>query len=209
MRTSKGVMWVEIDVSDLSKRLSGISASNLMRMPAFKRTALHCGLKAKTVVVQATRTAVPADPREAWRAVSIGYSDRKGAPVLFLGINENRTVERRAWNPKRKGTRGKRSISADTRKRNAYWGRSRAFVLRFLNTGTQVRYTNTRGRWNKARSSYAVKTIDKNVKSAKRGAITKTKGFFYKPAKRALAQAGREWLALTSDLIAKTFNQQV
>ena len=209
MRTSKGVMWVEIDVSDLSKRLAGISASNLMRMPAFKRTALHCGLKAKTVVVQATRTAVPADPREAWRAVSLGYSDRKGSPVLFLGINETRDVDKRAWNPRRKGTRGVRAISARTKALNTYFGRSRAFVLRFLNTGTQVRYTNTRGRWNKARSSYAVKTIDKNVKSAKRGAITKTKGFFYKPAKRALAQAGREWLALTSDLIAKTFNQQV
>lgn len=202
-------MWVEMDVSDLSKRLAGISASNLMRMPAFKRTALHCGLKAKTVVVQATRSKVPVDPREAWRAVSIGYSDRKGAPVIFLGINENRTTEKRAWNPKRKGTRGKRSISDDTKRRNSYWGRSRAFVLRFLNTGTQVRYTNTRGRWNRARTTYKVKTIDENVKSAKRGAITKTKGFFYRPAKRALAQAGHEWLALTSELIAKTFNQQV
>ena len=202
-------MWVEMDVSDLSKRLAGISASKLMRMPAFKRTALHCGLKAKAVAVRATRAAVPVDPREAWRAVSIGYSDRKGSPVLFLGINEDRTVDRRAWNPKRKGTRGTRSISADTRLKNSYWGRSRAFVLQFLNTGTQVRFTNTRGRWNKARTSYVVKLKDKNAKSAKRGAITKTKGFFYRPAKQALQQTGREWLVLTSELIAKTFNQQV
>ena len=177
MRTSKGVMWVEMDVSDLQKRLAGVSAGRLMRDQAFKRIALHCGLKAKAVVVQATRAKVQSDPREAWRAVSLGYSDKRGAPVLYLGINENRDVDKKAWNPTRKGTRGVRTISERTKALNTYWGRSRAFVLRFLNTGTQPRLTKHRGRWDKAHKVYGRKRMTQG-KAANRGAITKTKGFF-------------------------------
>ena len=206
MRTRKGVMWVEMDASDLRERLAGISASRLMRDQRFRRITVHCGLKAKAVAVQATRAAVPADPREAWRAVSLGYSDRKGSPVLFLGINETRDVDKRAWNPRRKGTRGVRAISARTKALNTYFGRSRAFVLRFLNSGTEPRLTKHRGRWDKAHKVYGRKRMTKG-KAAFRGAITKTKGFFIRPAKRALAQVSAEWLEMTSGLIARIMNR--
>lgn len=201
-RTRVGAIWVEVDVSDLSQRLQGISASNLMRHPRFVTLGTHVGLKAKTIAVNAVRSKLKSDPREAWQAVSLGYSSKKGAPMLFLGINDDWDVDRRPWNPVRKGTRGTRPVSRRTNEVNSYYGRSRAFILRFLNTGTQERKTNTRGKWNRARTSYKYKVYDEDIKVfARRGAIKKFKGFFIGPAKRALEQVSEEWLKETMSLV--------
>lgn len=194
-------------MSALADRMAGISADKLMEMPEFKQLTLHHGLRAKDVVVQATRSAVKTDPREAWRGVSLGYSDRRGAPVLFIGINEKRDVDRRAWNPTRKKTRGARSVSPDTVKRNSYFGRSRGFVLRWLNSGTQQRLTKHRARWNKDHTSYRYKENEKSTATAaNRGAI-RGKRFFSKSAQRALIWISNDWLHDTAQLVERKFNR--
>lgn len=205
-RQRKGVFWVDIDVSSLRERMAGISASRLMELPEFRKMSLHYGLEAKEVAVNATKRALKTDPREAWRAVSLGYSDKRGAPVLFLGINESRNVDKRPWNPKRKGTRGQRTISAETRTRNSYWGRSRAFILRFVNSGTEQRFTKRRGRWNRGATAYGYKKLSEG-KAANRGSI-KGRKFFYSKARRALIAVSQDWLVATNQLVAKEFNRR-
>ncbi len=205
-RQRKGVFWIEYDVSDLRDRLSGINADKLMALPEFKRMSLHYGLVAKQTAVQVTRRAVAVDPREAWRGVSLGYADRRGAPVLYLGINERREVDKRDWSPSRKGTRGQRAVSQRTRAMNMYWGRSRGFVLRWLNQGTKERITNNRGRMNRAGTSYTYKRIDDRRVDARRGRI-RARNYFYEPARRALLWISEDWLKATSALVAKRFNR--
>lgn len=185
--------------------MAGISAHRLMGLPEFRKMSLHYGLEAKSVAVSVTKKALKTDPREAWRAVSLGYSDKKGAPVLFLGINESRDVDKRPWNPKRKGTRGQRSISSETRNRNSYWGRSRAFILRYVNSGTEQRFTRRRGRWNRGATAYGYKKLSEG-KSANRGKI-EARNFFYSKARRALIAVSQDWLEATTRLVAKEFNR--
>lgn len=204
VRKKFGALVYDLDVSDLRDRLSGISARSLMRMPDFKRLSMHHGLRAKDMMVRTVRDKVVSDPREAWRAVSLGYADRKGMPMLFLGINENRTVDKRPWNPVRKGTRGRRTVSGTTVEKNSYWGRSRAFVLRFVLNGTQNRrnYTvGTHGSMNMSRKAMQAAQVGANRRRIK------PRLPFVREAKRLLTGIGAEWLNETRELIAKTFNR--
>lgn len=194
-RTRRGAFYVDYDVSSLQDGLSGITAHRLMSMPEFKKISLHYGLVAKEQTVRATRAKVPNDPREAWRAVSLGYSDKRGAPILYLGINEKRTVDKRPWNPRKKGTRGERYVSQGTRNRNAYFGRSRAFVLRWVLGGTQARTTGPLKRKGGTKG-----------KTANRGRIKKHLNY-YVTAKRSLLSVSADWLRETRELVEQKFGR--
>ena len=192
-RTRRGVFYVDYDVSSLRDGLSGITAHRLMSMPEFKKISLHYGLVAKEQTVRETRAKVPNDPREAWRAVSLGYSDKRGAPILYLGINEKRTVDKRPWNPRKKGTRGERYVSQGTRNRNAYFGRSRAFVLRWVLGGTQARTTGPLKRKGGTKG-----------KTANRGRIKRHLNY-YTTARRSLLSVSADWLRETRNLVEQKF----
>ena len=189
------MFYVDYDVSSLRDGLSGITAHRLMSMPEFKKISLHYGLVAKGQTVRETRAKVPNDPREAWRAVSLGYSDKRGAPILYLGINEKRTVDKRPWNPRKKGTRGERYVSQGTRNRNAYFGRSRAFVLRWVLGGTQARTTGPLKRKGGTKG-----------KTANRGRIKRYLNY-YVTAKRSLLSVSADWIRETRNLIEQKFGR--
>ena len=189
------MFYVDYDVSSLQDGLSGITANRLMSMPEFKKISLHYGLVAKEQTVRETRAKVTNDPREAWRAVSLGYSDKRGAPILYLGINEKRTVDKRPWNPRKKGTRGERYVSQGTRNRNAYFGRSRAFVLRWVLGGTQARTTGPLKRKGGTKG-----------KTANRGRIKRHLNY-YVTAKRSLLSVSADWLRETRNLIEQKFGR--
>lgn len=82
------------------------------------------------------------DPREAWRAVRANvWKEGKGLGGSLTILDDRSTAETRPWPLT---TRKPRPRSSRTQQVMDYHGRSRAFVLRWLNAGTQRRVTGGR-----------------------------------------------------------------
>lgn len=128
--------------------------------------------QAKKQVVAAARAALPNDPRKAYQGIKlIVYKDGNGA---MLNILDGKKVKKMAvYKPKRGGRSGivrRRRVSDRTKQIRGYIGKDRAFILRFVNSGTDVRSAST-------------------VKGANRGKIV-GRGFFAPAADAAMNQAG-------------------
>lgn len=101
--------------------------------------------KARSALTKAAKSAVPNDPRQAYKAV------RRGIYKRVLGGNLNILAQKKAGEPhayvkqrkldrnphQRGGNRMPRSER--TKKLDSYWGKDRGFILRFLNDGTDDR----------------------------------------------------------------------
>lgn len=82
------------------------------------------------------------------------------------------------------GIRRRRYVSPETKRRKGYRGADRAFILRFINSGTEDRYTKVKGKGMK--------------KSAYRGLLSTT-NFFQPAAESGISRASR----VLSERIAK------
>lgn len=109
--------------------------------------------KARTALAKDAKSAVPNDPRQAYKAV------RRGIYKRVLGGNLNILAQKRAGTPhayvkqrkldrnphQRGGNRMPRSER--TKKLDSYWGKDRGFILRYLNDGAdRTGNTSNRGR---------------------------------------------------------------
>lgn len=101
-----------------------------------------------------------ADPRRAYKAVRYAvYKRILGGQVNIL---DPRRVQKAPYNPPRRGTsdpkgRGGNRMTRSPRTQDLmeYYGASRAFVLRFLNNGTEPRYNGGRnGRTREERDTF-------------------------------------------------------
>lgn len=167
---------------DLTNCMSGINRLRELKLTNNRDVAsalLRIGMKAKTEVAQATQREIPDDPREAWRAVRLKVLNKRVAGSAITINDDRSTAETRPWNPPRKGTRGERLRSRRTEMIDSYWGRSRAFILRFLNAQAS--------RYNRGQ-----------LKAHK-------KNWFYRPARKAIENAAIEFQTWTLDYIHQLF----
>lgn len=216
-RQGGGAMWFELDCSSVTSRLRGITASWLRNNHEARKKMLHWGLVAKKESITAVRSKVLIDPRSAWKAVTFGMSwSNPSQAILYLNITDNNTAFTRTWVPyrhpvtrnKRGDTRGgnRRKQNDRTKQVNAYWGRSRAFVLRFVNSGTEERKNNQTGRWNRGAKSYRTKTINSGMKTPNRGKI-KRRNFFFGPSRIALLRVAVSCIEDLQKIIIKEIDR--
>lgn len=109
------------------------------------------------------------DPRDAWRGVRAYVARKDDRLAGGISITNDPTVtETRAW--KTTDRQSKR-----TQQLNSYYGRSRAFILRWLNAGTKARYAGGR---NRRKNGVTYVIANKGVKKASFRGKVKGKGWF-------------------------------
>lgn len=92
------------------------------------------------------RGVMKSDPRQAYKAIKmVTYKDANGGNVSIL--NRKQAVRSMGIEPKPdggvSGIRRKRKVSERTHQVRGYRGSDRAFILRFINSGTIGRHTET------------------------------------------------------------------
>ena len=95
----------------------------------------------------AAKSAIPNDPRNAWQGVRV-ITLKKGAGAVVGLLNPYSVTSMRLYSKPKGGKSGiprKREISKHTKQTESYFGKDRAFILRFINQGTDARFTGTRG----------------------------------------------------------------
>lgn len=171
----KGVQ-ITFDLTQIASGIDRLRKLKLQDEPDVLRELLHVGLEAKDQVVTNIRSEMPNDPRESWRAVKLKVL-KKPKVGGAIAITADRTAtDRRPWNPPRKGIKG-RTRSEKTVRNDEYFGRSRAFILRFQANGVSKRN------------------------------ISKHKGMFYPTAQRAIDVAAEKFQAWTLDFIHELFGE--
>ena len=172
----------------------------------------------RKVLMQARKTVMDSiqfkhgDPRKAYKAVKTAvYRKILGGSVSILN---KRGVKFDNYEPVRKlrpGQRGgnRRARSDRSNKLMHYAGDSRAFVLRFLNAGTQGRainfeYDEAREHVHRGSQGGNVRKYGKTINTGYRGNIA-PRNFFGNSSHRALQQAAAELDKLIDDMIRKEF----
>lgn len=149
-------------------------------------------MQARKQVSQSAQGAMKSDPRQAYKAVKTAvYRRLLGGSVSIL--NKRRAGAAGSYEPphtlqpnQRGGNRVKRGQR--TQQVMSYQGADRAFVLRFINQGTNQRTAGTRG----------------GHLSGNRGSIA-ARNFFSSSSHQALQQAAAELDKLIDDMISKEF----
>ena len=155
----KKIKELETTNPGFEKRLRGVIRQVLGQVRAALQKDAESGLQMKS------------DPRKAYKAVRYAvYKKIFGGQVNIL---DGRKVTRGSYEPPRKGLprRGgnRRARSPRTQDLIEYEGASRAFVLRFLNQGTRVRYAGY-GRNGRTQDEYESFVL-KNQGRGNRGSI--------------------------------------
>lgn len=155
----KKIKELETTNPGFEKRLRGVIRQVLGQVRAALQKNAESGLQMKS------------DPRKAYKAVRYAvYKKIFGGQVNIL---DGRKVTRGSYEPPRKGLPGRggnrRARSPRTQDLIEYEGASRAFVLRFLNQGTRVRYAGY-GRNGRTQDEYESFVL-KNQGRGKRGSI--------------------------------------
>lgn len=101
---------------------------------------------ARKALQNAARSAIRNDPHQAYKAIKIvTYKDANGGNISIL--NRKGAVRSMGVEPKPNGgvsgIRRKRKVSKRTKQVRGYRGADRAFILRFINSGTIGRHTET------------------------------------------------------------------
>lgn len=167
-------------------------------------------LAARRTVANSAKDAMKSDPRKAYQAVkSAVYRQLLGGNISILnkrGTKVDSYEPPRKLQPKQRG--GNRVARSDrTDALMHYAGSSRAFVLRFLNAGTQGRVINftsdpRRARVNRGSQGGNLQKYGKTVNTGRRGSI-RPRNFFATSSHTAMMKAADQLTALIDDLIKK------
>lgn len=149
----------------------------------------------KKAVANSAKGNMKADPRKAYKAVKTAvYKRILGGSVSILDKRRHGTMS--LYAPPRKGTkdpfgRGGNRVprSQRTEQVMSYQGADRAFILRFLNAGTDARTAGSRG----------------GRLSGNRGRIT-ARNFFSNSSHTAMEKAADELSKLIDELVRKEMN---
>lgn len=141
--------------------------------------------QARKQVTAAAKAALPNDPRRAYQGVKmVVYKDGNGGMINIL--DGKRAKKMAVYKPQRGGKSGivrRRKVSNRTKQLRGYTGKDRAFILRFVNSGTATRSATT-------------------VKGANRGAIV-GRNFFASAADAAMNAAGARLGAKVEKMIGE------
>ena len=166
-------------------------------------------------MTRAAASAMDSDPRQAQRAVrTMVYKRILGGNVNILQKKRGRTQTTK-YEPTRTlktGQRGgnRRKRSERTMKLESYYGSSRAFVLRFQNSGTQERgvkfnYNENRSAVHRGSRGGNLQKYGKTINTGRRGSITGT-NWFGKRAHSEMEVAAQNLSLKIDQLIQKELN---
>lgn len=181
-----------MDVDAVLRDLERMRLDRAVSKPQFRRIVKRELSVARRNVAKEARRVLKNDPRQAWKGVkTVTYRKTLGGNIAIL--EPKGRVWRSDWKKPRKVRSGKIGGNRVTPhpdytvRRDSYWGASRAFVLRFINSGTNIREA---GRFST------------KFKGANRGRITRETGWFEKAANReAEAAVERIQEQLTNEVI--------
>jgi hypothetical protein len=146
------------------------------------------------------------DPRKAYKAVKYTvYRKILGGNVSILSPRKAgaryELIKPRTLNPNKPGG-NRRTVSGRTYQIETYYGRDRAFILRFLNSGTSnrnIKFTEN--------SKRKVDKWDKHPNTGNRGNIA-PRNFFRGAGERALAKAANNLATLIDNELEAMLNKK-
>ena len=157
----KSGVALQFDGDEVMRMLDRMLFDNVVKKKDVRKIIRQEIAPARKDVIAAAKGAMKSDPRNAKIGVkTMVYKNATGANVSLF----NRKGSAKSPRGGRSGIKRNRSVSKDTARINSYRGRDRAFILRFINDGTEGRHA-----FKKSRS--------KNNRTAYRGAIA-ARNFF-------------------------------
>jgi len=184
-------------------------STNHKTQKALQKLIRKAIMEARAKVVSAAKGAMENDPRGAARAV------RTAVYKKILGANINIYNSRKAhgstsYEPPRKLTPGQRGgnrmkRSERTARIMSYDALDRDFILRFINSGTKVRYAGN-GRNGRTESDYN-RFIENHGGRGHRGSIA-ARNFFCGAGERALVQAADNLANLIDEELENILNKK-
>lgn len=155
---------------------------------------------AETRAEGGVRSAVPNDPREAYKAV------RHAVYKRVLGGNLSILNKRKRSGAVAEVSASVRGRSGKTERSMSYSGEDRGFILRFLNSGTGQRFVSTLNARDIVRKSVDDRPGGRSYKGGigNRGAIS-ARNFFGRVAQRELNEAAKR----IGELIEEEFNKMI
>lgn len=139
----------EESFNQVIEALSRLMVSHPDTKKSIKRMLANEAKKVRNNITKDVRANIDNDPRSVYQAVKRSlYKKILGFNVSILDAKKGSVKSMRLYHPVRKldstphqrgGNRIKRSNA--TKARDGYFGKGRAFVLRFYNSGTQMRQT--------------------------------------------------------------------
>jgi hypothetical protein len=165
-------------------------------------------MAARREVAKAASGSMKADPRKAYKAVKTAvYRRILGGSVSILNKRGTKFDHYEPPRTLRPGQRGGNRRPRSQRSDNLlhYAGDSRAFVLRFLNAGTNARYIQFTGDSNRSRvnrGSQGGTKYGKTINTGRRGNIA-PRNFFSSSSHRAMQKAADQLSILIDQMIQK------
>ena len=167
-------------------------------------------LAARKVVADSAKSQMQSDPRKAYKAVKTAvYRQILGGSVSILnkrGTKFDNYEPPRTLQPGQRG--GNRRARSDRSNRLLHYaGDSRAFVLRFLNAGTQSRTIEfvtdpRRSKVNRGSQGGNIEKYGKTTNTGRRGSIA-PRNFFGSSSHMAMIKAADQLSTLIDDMIKK------
>ena len=131
-----------IDTSQAEKCLTYLETKNVMKKGTITRQVRQSIGKVRKAVTQSFMASVNSDPRMTRRAVQQTIYKRViGGNVNILNPTkrEHKTITVRYAKGGKTGRPRHRSVSQRTQQINSYYGKDRAFLIRMINTGKNMR----------------------------------------------------------------------
>ena len=167
-------------------------------------------LAARKVVADSAKSQMQSDPRKAYKAVKTAvYRQILGGSVSILnkrGTKFDNYEPPRTLQPGQRGG-NRRARSERSNRLLHYAGDSRAFVLRFLNAGTQGRTIEfvsdpRRSKVNRGSQGGNIEKYGKTTNTGRRGSIA-PRNFFGSSSHTAMIKAADQLSTLIDDMIKK------
>lgn len=174
----------------MKRQLDNMSAAEIDKQRSRQKIVDTELRNVQRVVMQAAHSALPHDPRQAYKAVRYTkYRKIFGGSVSILTSRRGPVYIDTSVS----GRSHRRSYSRRSEQMDSYWGSSRSFILRWLDQGTRGRTAGTRGG---------------KGGSGNRGALT-ARRFFKASADMAMMQAKDRIMDKTKLIIQKLMEKQV
>lgn len=194
------------------KELDAMLSGNPQMEKRLQKVIRQVLITARRTVADRVKSELKNDPRKAYKAVKTSvYRQVLGGNLSILNKRRGTFAAYEPSHTIREGQRGgnRRPRSEKTNKRMHYDGASRAFVLRFLNAGTNGRsvrfvYDPHRPKVKRGSQGGDVEKYGKTTNTGYRGSIA-PRNFFADSSHRAMQQAAAQLSQIIDDMIRKEF----
>lgn len=194
------------------KELEALLMSNPSMEKKVQKLIRRVLMAARKEISQAAGDAMKSDPRQAYKAVKTSvYRQILGGSVSILNKKHGKQGYSTPEPPVHTGRGGnRRPRSSRTIALQSYIGDSRAFILRFLNAGTEDRHIKfhpdpRREKVNRGSQGGSVQKYGKTTNTGSRGRIA-PRNFFANSSHTAMQKAASQLSHLIDNLIKQEFS---